>query len=102
MVGALHPADLLAILLGLAVVIGCINYLWVGLPPAIGMLLGSLLFAAIIVSSDHILHLHIMRWFRGTSPPPTCRASSSTVCWRCFCSPAAFMSTSRSSTGGAG
>ena len=66
MVGVLHPADLLAILLGLAVVIGCINYLWVGLPPAIGMLLGSLLFAAIIVSSDHILHLHIMRWFRGT------------------------------------
>ena len=66
MAEALHPADLLAILLGLAVLIGSVNYLWVGLPPSIGMLLGSLLFAAIIVSSDHILHLHIMRWFRGT------------------------------------
>ena len=63
---ALAPADLLAILLAVAAAIGCINYLWVKLPPAIGMLLGSLALAAIIVSSDHTFHLHIMRWFRGT------------------------------------
>jgi hypothetical protein len=61
-----EPADLLAILLGLAVAIGCINHLWIGLPPAIGMLLGSLALSACVVSSDHLLHLHGMRWFRGT------------------------------------
>ena len=30
------------------------------------MLLGSLALSALVVGSDHILHLHIMRWFRGT------------------------------------
>ncbi len=30
------------------------------------MLLGSLIMASLIVSSDHVFHLHIMRWFRGT------------------------------------
>jgi monovalent cation:H+ antiporter, CPA1 family len=30
------------------------------------MLLGSLIMASLIVSSDHVLHLHIMRRFRGT------------------------------------
>ena len=60
------PADLLAILLGLAVAIGCINHLWIRLPPAIGMLLGSLALSAAVVSSDHVFHLHIMRWFRAT------------------------------------
>jgi hypothetical protein len=63
---ALAPADLLAILLGLAAAIGCINHLWIKLPPAIGMLLGSLALAAVIVGSDHIFHLHIMHWFRST------------------------------------
>jgi monovalent cation:H+ antiporter, CPA1 family len=63
---ALAPADLLAILLGLAAAIGCINHFWIRLPPAIGMLLGSLALSAVIVSSDHIFHLHVMRWFRGT------------------------------------
>ena len=63
---ALAPADLLAILLGLAAAIGCVNRLWIRLPPSIGMLLGSLALAAVIVSSDHIFHLHIMRWFRST------------------------------------
>jgi len=58
---ALAPADVFAILLGLAAIIGCINYLWIKLPPAIGMLLASLALAAVIVSSDHIFHLHIMR-----------------------------------------
>ena len=36
------PVDLFAIVLALAVLIGCINHIWVRLPPAIGMLLGSL------------------------------------------------------------
>ena len=61
-----EPVDLFAIVLALAVAIGCVNHLWVKLPPAIGMLLGSLLVSLAIVSSDHVLHLHIMRWFRGT------------------------------------
>jgi hypothetical protein len=61
-----EPADLLAILLGLAVAIGCINHLWIRLPPAIGMLLGSLTLSAFVVLSDHVLHLHVMRWFRAT------------------------------------
>jgi CPA1 family monovalent cation:H+ antiporter len=62
----LDPVDIFAIVLALAVLIGCINNVFVGLPPSIGMLLGSLLVAGLIVSSDHIFHLHIMRWFRGT------------------------------------
>ena len=61
-----EPVDLFAIVLVLAVLIGCINHLWIKLPPAIGMLLGSLVVSLLIVSSDHILHLHVMRWFRGT------------------------------------
>src|SRR5580658_6454592 len=61
-----QPVDLLAIVLALAVLIGCINSLWVRLPPAIGMLLGSLMVSLLIVSSDHVFHLHVMRWFRGT------------------------------------
>src|ERR1700733_9497593 len=61
-----EPVDLLAIVLALAALIGCINYLWIGLPPAIGMLLGALTVSLLIVSSDHVLHLHVMRWFRGT------------------------------------
>jgi monovalent cation:H+ antiporter, CPA1 family len=62
----IEPADLVAILLALAVLIGCANYLWVGLPPAIGMLLGSLLLSLAIAASDRVFHLHIMGWFRGT------------------------------------
>lgn len=61
----LQPVDLFAIVLALAVVIGCVNHVFFKLPPAIGMLLGSLLVALIIVGSDHVLHLHVMRWFRG-------------------------------------
>jgi CPA1 family monovalent cation:H+ antiporter len=62
----LEPVDLFAILLALAVVIGCINYFWVKLPPAIGMLLGSLLMASLYVGSDHLFHLHAMHWLRDT------------------------------------
>jgi monovalent cation:H+ antiporter, CPA1 family len=61
-----EPIDLFAIVLVLAVLIGCVNHLWIKLPPAIGMLLGSLVVSLLIVSSDHVLHLHVMRWFRGT------------------------------------
>ncbi len=62
----MEPADLLAIALGLAVLIGCINHLWIKLPAAIGMLVGSLVISLLIVSSDHVLHLHVMSWFRST------------------------------------
>ena len=61
-----EPIDLFAIVLVLAVLIGCVNHLWIKLPPAIGVLLGSLVVSLLIVSSDHVLHLHVMRWFRGT------------------------------------
>jgi Na+:H+ antiporter len=60
------PVDLFAMVLALAVLIGCINHIWAKLPPAIGMLLGSLAVALLIVAADHTLHLHVMRWFRGT------------------------------------
>ena len=62
----LEPVDLFAIVLVLAALIGCINHLWIKLPPAIGMLLGSLVVSLLIVSSDHVLHLQVMQWFRGT------------------------------------
>jgi monovalent cation:H+ antiporter, CPA1 family len=61
-----QPVDLLAIVLALAMLIGCVNYLWIKLPPAIGMLLGALVVSLAIVSSDHVFHLHVMSWFRGT------------------------------------
>ena len=61
-----QPVDLLAIALVLAVLIGCINYLWVKLPPAIGMLIGSLVLSRWWSSSDRLFHLHVMSWFRGT------------------------------------
>jgi monovalent cation:H+ antiporter, CPA1 family len=62
----MEPVDQFAVVLGLAVLIGCFNHLWIGLPPAIGMLLGSLVISFLIVVSDHVLHLHIMGWFRET------------------------------------
>ena len=62
----MEPIDQFAVVLGLAVLIGCINYVWVKLPPAIGMLLGSLAISLLIVGSDRLLHLHIMGWFRET------------------------------------
>jgi Na+:H+ antiporter len=62
----IEPVDLFAIVLALAVVIGSVNHLWIKLPTGIGMLIGSLLVSLLVVTSDHVLHLHIMRWFRGT------------------------------------
>jgi CPA1 family monovalent cation:H+ antiporter len=61
-----QPIDLFAVVLLLAVTIGCINYFWIKLPPAIGMLLGALVVSLAIVSSDRVFHLHVMGWFRGT------------------------------------
>jgi CPA1 family monovalent cation:H+ antiporter len=61
-----QPVDLMAIVFVLAVAIGCINSLWIKLPPAIGMLLGALTVSLVIVASDHVFHLHVMGWFRGT------------------------------------
>src|SRR6202021_3867723 len=63
---AMGPVDLFATVLALAVLLGCVNHIWARLPPAIGMLLGSLAVSLVIVASDHVLHLHVMRWFRGT------------------------------------
>ena len=65
MTETLQPVDLLAVALALAALIGCINYLWVKLPPAIGMLLGSLVLSLIIVSSDRLFHLHAMTGLRA-------------------------------------
>jgi CPA1 family monovalent cation:H+ antiporter len=61
----MEPVDLFAIVLVLAVLIGCINYAWINLPPAIGMLLGSLVVSALVVGSDRLFHLHIMHWLRS-------------------------------------
>jgi CPA1 family monovalent cation:H+ antiporter len=62
---SLAAADLVAIVLVLAALIGCINYLWVGLPPAVAVLGGSLVLSLLIVASDRLFHLHAMHWFRG-------------------------------------
>ena len=62
----MEPIDQFAVVLGLAVLIGCVNHVWVKLPPAIGMLLGALAVSLLIVASDHVLHLHVMGWFRET------------------------------------
>jgi len=62
----LESFDLQAIVLGVAALIGCINYFWIRLQPAIGMLLGSLVLSLLIVTSDHVFHLHVMSWFRST------------------------------------
>ena len=62
----IEPVDLFAIVLALAVLIGSVNHLWIKLPAAIGMLVGSLVVSLLVVVSDHVFHLHVMRWFRGT------------------------------------
>jgi CPA1 family monovalent cation:H+ antiporter len=62
----MEPIDQFAVVLGLAVAIGCVNHRWVRLPAAIGMLLGALVVSFLIVESDHLLHLHVMGWFRET------------------------------------
>lgn len=66
MSGSLAAADLVAIVLVLAALIGCINYLWIGLPPAVAALGGSLALSLLIVASDRLFHLHVMHWFRDT------------------------------------
>ena len=62
----MQAADIIAIVLVLGAVIGCLNSLYFRLPPAIGVLLGSLVLSALIVSSDRLFDLHVMGWFRST------------------------------------
>jgi CPA1 family monovalent cation:H+ antiporter len=62
----MEPVDLFAIVLALAVLIGCINYAWVRLPPAIGMLLGSLAVSLLVIGADRLFHLHMMHRLRST------------------------------------
>jgi monovalent cation:H+ antiporter, CPA1 family len=62
----IEPVDLFAIVLALAAVIGSVNDLWIKLPAAIGMLVGSLVVSLLVVASDRVFHLHVMGWFRGT------------------------------------
>lgn len=66
----MQPADLLAIVLVLAALIGCVNHLWIRLPAAIGMLAGSLALSLLVIAADRVLHLHVMWWFRGTLGQP--------------------------------
>ncbi len=62
----MQAADIIAIVLVLGAVIGCLNSLYFRLPPAIGVLLGSLVLSALIVSSDRLFELHVLGWFRST------------------------------------
>jgi CPA1 family monovalent cation:H+ antiporter len=62
----MQPADFLAVILVLAASIGVINHLWIKLPPAIGMLVCSLVLSFAAIAADRLLHLHVMGWFRGT------------------------------------
>lgn len=62
----MQAADIIAIVLVLGAIIGCLNSLYFRLPPAIGVLLGSLALSALIVTSDRLFDLHVTRWFRST------------------------------------
>ena len=62
----MQAADIIAIVLVLGAIIGCLNSLYFRLPPAIGVLLGSLALSALIVSADRLLGLHLLGWFRST------------------------------------
>jgi CPA1 family monovalent cation:H+ antiporter len=62
----MQAADIIAIVLVLGAVIGCLNSLYFRLPPAIGVLLGSLALSALIVTSDRLFSLHVLGWFRST------------------------------------
>ncbi|HZO47903.1 MAG TPA: sodium:proton antiporter [Xanthobacteraceae bacterium] len=62
----MQPADIIAIVLVLGAVIGCLNSLYFRLPPAIGVLFGSLVLSALIVTTDRLFSLHALGWFRST------------------------------------
>ena len=47
----IEPVDLFAIVLALAVLIGSVNHLWIKLPAAIGMLVGSLVVSLLVVGA---------------------------------------------------
>src|SRR5208282_2794343 len=52
--------DIVAVVLVLAALLGSINDRYVRLPAPIGMLLGSLVLAALLVAADVALHLHLL------------------------------------------
>ncbi|MBX9775156.1 MAG: sodium:proton antiporter [Xanthobacteraceae bacterium] len=62
----MQAADIIAIVLVLGAIIGCLNSLYFRLPPAIGVLLGSLALSALIVTADRLFGLHALGWIRGT------------------------------------
>src|SRR5688572_17333988 len=62
----MQAADIIAIVLVLGAIIGCLNSLYFRLPPAIGVLLGSLVLSALIVTTDRLFSLHVLGWFRST------------------------------------
>ena len=66
MTASFQPVDLFAVVLALAMLIGCINSMWIKLPPAIGMLVGSLFLSLLVILSDRVFHLHVMHPLRGT------------------------------------
>jgi CPA1 family monovalent cation:H+ antiporter len=57
--------DVVAVVLVLAALIGGLNERFVRLPAPIGMLLGSLAAALLLVAADVTLHLHVLGWVRG-------------------------------------
>ncbi len=58
----MKSSDLLTLVLVAAAVIGCGNYLFVRLPPAIGMLLGSLVIAAAVLAIDPLTGGALSAW----------------------------------------
>jgi CPA1 family monovalent cation:H+ antiporter len=62
----MQAADIIAIVLVLGAVIGCVNSLYFRLPPAIGVRLGSHVLSALIVSFDRLFDLQAIGWFRRT------------------------------------
>jgi len=52
--------DIVAVVLVLAAALDAINDRYVRLPAPIGMLLGSLVLATLLVAGDVALHLHVM------------------------------------------
>jgi CPA1 family monovalent cation:H+ antiporter len=59
------PFDLLALILVAAALIGCANHMWVRLPSAIGLLLGSLALAALVLAVDPVAGGALRFWLRG-------------------------------------
>lgn len=61
----MSPFDLLAIILVAAAAIGCCNALYIRLPPALGLLLGSLLITAAVLGLDPVTGGSLRAWLHG-------------------------------------